>query len=640
MYPSLGMPWFRLWLLFCASCAAGGWILSIPGWLNGWGVLATLILAAVAVPFLIPSTKWTRPFQRWRRGFSPCRLRRLPYALYLLVFFVGLLGAVLYAPSNYDALCYRVPRALNWLAEGRWYWLDTYHQAVNTRTAVTEWMQVPFILISGSDRLLVIPNLISFLFLPGLVFSILRQLRICGRVAWHWMWIFPTGYCYALQFGGVGNDLTGAVFFLGGIHYALKAARSMAWSDFAWACVGMALATGSKTSNVPLGLPWLIAIAPAIPLAWRFFPRNLLLAPCLILISFLPNAFLNHRHCGDWTGLAAESVLMRGGDPMLYLSWNASYLLAQNIVPPIFPVNEIYNRKVKEIIPSDLQRKLDANFEPGASSLEMRELQIEESGSLGLGVTGLLVLGLAGSWITRRRWPVAAASAPPPRRMLWWIFFASLAALLPMLVKSGLAGSGRYLAPHYLLLVLPFFTPKALPGFLRGRIWSLAVITCFGMLLATMVLSPARPMWPALTILKAANAGESDHRALRRAWDVYTFYRKRPDAFTPLVQKFPAEATTIGILSGNTPEASLWKPFGKRRVIHIRNDHSLESIRDQGIEYIVAGRRTMQETRFPPLEEWAERNNASVVGYADVHLMVRSGVETWYILRVAPEPEP
>jgi hypothetical protein len=630
--------WFQLWLLFATWAVLSGWLLSAFGWLGGWGYLASLAVCLAGVMITIRRGTFALPSVR-RIRIARRRWRRLPPLLYLLVFLMALLGAVLYAPSNYDALSYRLPRMLHWLAEGRWHWIHTNYHPVNTRASATEWMQIPFLLLGRSDRLLVLPNLISFALLPGLIFSILRSLRISRRVAWNWMWIFPSGYCYALQAGGIGNDLPGAVLFLSGIHFALRARKSRAWSDFAWACIGMALATGAKTSNVPLGLPWLVAIAPALPLLWKFLPRNLLLAPVLVLLTFLPNAWLNHKYCGDWTGLKAEPVLMRGGDPLLYVSWNIPYLVVQNLTPPVFPGSNIYNREVRKFIPENLKAKLRENFEPAACNLYASEIMMEENGPIGVGITLLLVLSLIGAWWLGRK--TTLPSTPSARSpLIWLLSLSTLAALLVMFVKSGLAGSGRYLAPHYLLLILPFISPRAMARFLRTQIWKIAITCSFAALMLTMVISPARPLWPAFTVLQAFKADDSSNPALKRVWDVYTFYRQRPDVFVPLVAQLPAGVDRIGLFSANTPESSLWKPFGSRRVVHILGTDSVDSIRQRGVEFIAAGPRSMSDDPlFPSLEEWCRLHHATIIAEAQAQILVRYGIETWYIIKLPPVHE-
>ena len=74
-----------------------------------------------------------------------------------------------------------------------------------------------------SDRGFFLVNLISFLFLPGLLFSFLRRFGLCGRLAWYWMWIFPAACGFALQAGGMANDGFAAVYSIGMIELALRA---------------------------------------------------------------------------------------------------------------------------------------------------------------------------------------------------------------------------------------------------------------------------------------------------------------------------------------------------------------------------------------------------------------------------------
>jgi hypothetical protein len=125
----------------------------------------------------------------------------------LLVF----IGGALYRPSNYDALTYRLPRVLHWLAQEQWHWIHTANYRMNDRSCGFEWLTAPVVLATGSDRALFLINFISFLLLPGLVFSVFTRLGVRRRVAWHWMWLLPTGYNFLLQAGSIGNDSFAAV---------------------------------------------------------------------------------------------------------------------------------------------------------------------------------------------------------------------------------------------------------------------------------------------------------------------------------------------------------------------------------------------------------------------------------------------
>ncbi|HZL12940.1 MAG TPA: hypothetical protein VFC85_02240, partial [Verrucomicrobiae bacterium] len=136
---------------------------------------------------------------------------------------MAFLGGAMYAPNNYDALAYRIPRILHWLAANQWHWIHTIFDRVNDRSCGIEWVSAPFVALFKTDRFLFLINIVSFLFLPGLVFSMFTRLGVRRRVAWHWMWIVPTGYGFLLQAGSIGNDLFGAVFALAAVDFALRA---------------------------------------------------------------------------------------------------------------------------------------------------------------------------------------------------------------------------------------------------------------------------------------------------------------------------------------------------------------------------------------------------------------------------------
>src|SRR5207237_1198464 len=66
--------------------------------------------------------------------------------------------------------------------------------------------------------------------------------------------------------------------------------------------------TSSKASNLPLLLPWAIALLPSLKLIRRWPVRTATVCVIALLASFLPTAILNARYCGDWSGLAPEGM--------------------------------------------------------------------------------------------------------------------------------------------------------------------------------------------------------------------------------------------------------------------------------------------------------------------------------------------
>src|SRR5439155_5405187 len=106
---------------------------------------------------------------------TPRFLRPLP-AIFLLAAILSLIGGAWYAHNNYDALTYRLPRMLHWLAEGRWHWIATPNDRLNYAGTGFEWLQVPIYLLTNSDRALFLLNIASYALLPGLIFGVFRGL--------------------------------------------------------------------------------------------------------------------------------------------------------------------------------------------------------------------------------------------------------------------------------------------------------------------------------------------------------------------------------------------------------------------------------------------------------------------------------
>src|SRR5262249_43391730 len=150
------------------------------------------------------------------------------------------------------------------------------------------------------DRGLFLINVVGFLLMPGLLFSVFRQVGVARRVAWTWMWILPLAYGYATQAGGLGNDFTGTIFCLASVHYGLRARRSGRLSDLWLSVLSAALMTGMKLSNLPLALPCLVALWPALPLLRRSLAMSFVVVVIALLASAAPIMVLNQLHTGNW----------------------------------------------------------------------------------------------------------------------------------------------------------------------------------------------------------------------------------------------------------------------------------------------------------------------------------------------------
>lgn len=611
------------WLIFCAGCNVAGWLLSAIGQLNaaGYCLLGITGLAAAAGfgRHLRPplSLNWCAARRRFAKPFP---------AAFLLLAFLAILGGFLYLPTNYDALAYRTPRVLNWLAEQRWHWIDTQFNRLNTRAMGFEWLAAPIFSLTGSDRLLFLVNAASFLLLPGLVFSAFTRLGVAPRTAWHWMWIFPTGYCFLLQAGSIANDLFGAVFALAALDFALRARTSRNVAHVWFSLLAAALLTGAKASNLPLLLPWLVAIFPSLPLLRQRLATGALVLVAAALSSLLPLTLINLKHSGDWTGLAAEKVDKLEKVSALNFANNTVLLSIQNLAPPVFPLAGRWNEAVPRHMPPGLRARLVEAFEPGGARWLLGELQVEESAGIGFGVSALALVTFG---VALRRRGLPALSWPPSHRNL--ILACALAALAAFMLRSGLTTAARLITPYYAFL-LPALLLASDPARLwRERWWRAAATGIFALAALVLVLSPARPMWPAQSILHGI---PSANPLLIRARSVYDVFSQRADAFAQVRAVLPPDARVVGLVAFDDPETSLWRPFGSRRVVQVTRHDTAADLRRKQMRYIVVNPSKLEFYFQCAFADWLRAMDAEVTHELTLPLRVTLGSSQWRVVRL------
>jgi hypothetical protein len=627
------------WIIFCAFCNAAGWILSALHRLDAAGY-ATAFLAGLAVLAF-----WWRKIGGWNVSAASVwrqrkRFRRLFPLAFLILSTLVILSGCLYPPNNHDALAYRVPRVLHWLAEGHWHWIHTEFPRLNTRTCGIEWISAPLFVLMGTHRWFFLINVACFLMMPGLIFSVFTRLGVNPRVAWTWMWLLPTGYCYLLQAGGLGNDLFASFFPLAALHFALRAAARQSICDAWLAILGAALATSAKFTNLPLVLPVAVALFPC----WRILARNLTVTLFVswlaISASFLPTAVLNARHCGDWTGAKAEGLggLSRG-DIFLRTVNNSFYLTLLNITPPIFPFAQKWNQTVARHMPPSLQERLRASYaEQDAVEWSLVELQWESKAGLGAGLIVLLLAGFAGakngvghgrnttvSATTRQRW------------LVWGTFFIAFLVFLASWTMSCIA---RLTAPYYPLVACAILLAPNHAHAVRRNWWQGLAGAVLLLSLLLLCITPPRPLWPAETLLRNLIRKGCSSRLLTLAEETYRVNRLRADAFAPVRAAIPQQVSVIGMITADDPETSLWMPFGSRVVSHIRPTDTGDTIRQRGISYIALRRIFFQQRFDLPLDQWLVKVDGKVIQTISLTLNASVGPQEWCIVVLKPVPPP
>jgi hypothetical protein len=605
------------WLVLSAGASCAGWLLSAAGSLNAasYAVLGVAFVLWMGLRARRSGVRWQEGWQKLRRRFR----RPLPFA-FLLLAGLALIGGALYAPTNYDALAYRLPRVLHWLAEGRWHWIHTDFPRLNVRACGSEWLLAPLLALTRSDRLLFLPNIVSFLLLPGLIFSVFTRLGVARRVAWQWMWLLPSGYCFALQAGGIANDLTAAPYALAAVDLALRARASRDPRLAAWSLIAAALLTGAKASNGPLLLPWAVLIFGTLP---QLFRRPLLIAGASLiaaLASFLPTAILNFSHTGDWTGVRAEGLVM--GQPVRRAVANGLIFAGHNLTPPVFPTSGWWNAHVASRFPVPSQ---GAGLEP----FKLREMQAEEDAGLGMGVCMLLGAASISALFCR---PPAKPSRP--RGVITLALWTPWAALGVFAATAPVFGSAaRLITPYYALLILPCLLLPGQRAVVRQRWWGLGVCGVLALAAAVLIATPARPLWPAQTGLSALREKFPAQALLARAETVYATYRVRADGFAPAVALLPADERVVGLIAFDDPETSLWKPFGRRRWVHVVPGDTAQTLQARGVRHILIKPRIFESSFHQPLPAWLAANRAAIFETIQLKLRANEPPDEWVLAR-------
>ena len=619
------LPLVKIWLLVSALASAAGWLLSLLGWLNPAGYA---IFAALGVGLLF----WSRR-ELWRgaAGISrqqiKARLAR-PFplvftALAALVF----LGGALYPPSNYDGLTYRLPRVLHWLAEGQWHWIHSGNCRMNDRSCGFEWLMTPIFVATKSDRAFFLINYLPFLLLPGLIFSVFTRLGVNRRVAWHWMWLLPTGYNFLLQAGSLGNDAYAAVYALAAVDFALRAIASRRLADVWLSLLAAALLTGAKPGNLPLLLPWFVLFLPLVPKLFSRPAGSLLAILLALLASFLPTAILNHLNCGDWSGMILEPADLIVKNPLVGILGNAAVFLTGNFVPTFFPLAGWWNHSILTFLPDHINALLAANFE--GYFYRLGEIPTEEAAGLGFGLSVLLVVSLLVAWDCRpRRWPHFFGRAHGTVLVLPYV------ALLFFFAKSGMMTLVRLVSAYYPLLLPALLCGSAPAALVRRRWWRGTALAVMLLAVPVVVLTPARPLWPARAILsKIGDAGEN-HASIKRIRDVYLTYAERPDPLARVRAALPDDCAVVGFAGTcDDTEISLWRPFGCRRVEHILPGDTMTQIRARRIQYAVVGELLLNE-QHQSLQAWLEQHRATLVTSITATMTLSWGPRFWYVVRL------
>jgi hypothetical protein len=614
----------RFWILLSILLVSAGWILSALHQLNRIGYGVVFALAGIAAVFWQRKTQW-RPlknpaqlFQKFRRRFK----RPAPF-FFLLLALLALTSGAFLPDLNYDTDAYRLPRVFHWLWFGQWHWIHTFDARMNIAACGFEWLCAPMILFTHTDRFLFLINWISYLLLPGLIFSVFTRLQVRPRVAWWWMWFLAAGWCFALQAGSVDNDSLAAVYILASVDLALHAREKKSATDLWLSLLAAALATGVKQTNLPLVLLWLIAAWPSVRLFWLRPIGSAFVAAFGLLVSVGPVSVLNFEHYGTWLPVNVSGLPSAGRfqlNPFWGVIGNTFSIPLQNLMPPFHELLPpffrysvtLWNEQMRHFLLTPFGAHFSSFENFGYLSTDYYRGICEGNAGIGLGICILIFATILE--LRQQRKADSAGETIRHDRLLFWLRLVPWALLLLFMAKVGTFSNARHLAPYYIFL-FPFFLVKAGHAkVVRQRRWQRLGLEMMALTVLVVVTAGNRPLLPLPNLWEMLHKKFPANELVADQYSRYaeSDYQAARDRKKFLEKSLPPDETVVGYypIICDVDEPALWLPYGHRRVECVSPGDSPERLHSLGIHYVVVHLHPQDGS----IANWMEKYHATIAG--------------------------
>jgi len=623
----------KAWILISALAVGSGWILSAFHELNRAGYVVVFALAAVAGIWWLRESKWSTgtTAARTARKFKK-RFKRPAPLLFLTLLMMSLVAGAIYEPFNGDSQAYRIPRILHWLDAQQWHWIYTLDPRMNIIAPGFEWLSAPLILFTRDDRLLFLINVVSYAMLPGLIYSVFRRLGVAPRVAWWWMWILPSGWCFALQAGSVVNDCFVAIYALAAVDLALLAKEKGSVRDLWLSLLAAALVTGAKQCDIPLALLWIIAAWPALGLLRRHAIGTIFVGATGLLVSILPITIQNIRHTGNWLGAGIDPHLLQARSPFKGIIGNAFCIPLQNLTPPFDPWVNRWNALMDQFVATPFGHHFVV-FEHFGELSNLSHSVGEGNAGIGLGICVFLSATLFAAW------RVSKGAARPPRagtmqqRLLLW---APWLLLLVFMARDLAYENARQLSPYYAFF-LPVFLVKPGNAFLvRRRWWQLFGLVLMVFAAGLVFTVRSRPLFPAQAMVHWLHAKHPDSRLIARLEFTFDANPAAEELDRQIVNDLPPDEKLIGYAtSSGSAETGLWLPLGQRRVQRLGPADAPETLRAEGIRYVVVDNDILKISN-ETIDQWMGKYHGELA--AQVSCLIQPDLPPYYLYLVRLPP--
>ena len=390
--------------------------------------------------------------------------------------------------------------------------------------------------------------------------------------------------------------------------------------------IALALLTGDKASNIPLGLPWLIVV-------WlnrkAFFDstRPALLAGACVLglvCSFVPVGLLNLFHTGTITGDPQNIFQLEVKSPVEGIIGNGIEILTGAIAPPMWP--HALNVHVLSDASLATLKQSFPRYRPGTVPF-----QLEDNAGIGLGVTLMTAFSVLAGIIARIH-----GGAPRRSRGAGLFALAAALSLTWYMIELGSEAAPRLVAVYYVAVLAALLSLLPENGaWPRSLAWRAAAAAVMIIVLPLLLLNPARPLLPTQLIGLALRAVHAPPSAVAQLESNYRLRFSRLDLFQPLRLALPSSVHEIAVVERlDDPESAWWIPFGSRQVVRGHPEHpgSLAG------RYVAVNTVELRDEDHMNLPDLLRQNSLRIVQREEVTARTGSAMEWDLLAPLTPAP--
>ena len=285
---------------------------------------------------------------------------------------------------------------------------------------------------------------------------------------------------------------------------------------------------------------------------------------------------------------------------------NSFTFIVRNLVPPVFPWAPAWNQKMDEF----LATPFGTHFRSFQSFGRVERGTGEEGMGFGLVPVLFVVASLVAGLRHRRRQGVISGAHDRILKLVSWGLGLATLAFLAKLASST---NARLFAAFYIPGLAALLGCAAQARVVRRPWWrrlaALVMVSSIGLV----VLSRARPLWPAGTVMKWAGQHWPQSKLVGLVARSYAYRSEADRRLDDILASLPPEQKVIGTLSWAPTEGHLWKPYGTRLVVHICAEHTPEQIRAMNIRYVVLSAQAVKDYPEGSVENWTNKWRGEIV---------------------------